>query len=205
MVKLSALSLFAAAMFAQTVAPTLTTNSVAAGKNYTLSVNFSAGATPAAGLQWTMALPTGVTATWTVAGVDTADGKSLSCTTSNTGSQTCIVVGLNTTTITTGIVATAALTFAPTLRGAQTFTISSPLSASATGSALTTTGSAITVTVLSPYDLNGDGVVNNADLLIAIGQALGMSPCTTADFNGDGVCNIQDLVLLAVDSASTTP
>jgi len=42
-------------------------------------------------------------------------------------------------------------------------------------------------------DLNGDGVVNSADVTIAINQALGTAPCGSADLTQDGVCNVVDV------------
>jgi len=45
----------------------------------------------------------------------------------------------------------------------------------------------------NPYDLNGDGIVNGADLSILLAQWGGPG---TADFNGDGVVNGADLAQL---------
>jgi len=42
-------------------------------------------------------------------------------------------------------------------------------------------------------DLNRDGVVNIADVQLAINQSLGILPCTSADLDADGVCNITDV------------
>jgi hypothetical protein len=42
-------------------------------------------------------------------------------------------------------------------------------------------------------DLNGDGIVDAADVAIAKDQALGVSPCTTADLDGNGTCNVIDV------------
>ena len=47
--------------------------------------------------------------------------------------------------------------------------------------------------VVSACDLNGDGVVNVADVQIAVNQALGTSACASGDLNRDGVCNIVDV------------
>jgi Ca2+-binding EF-hand superfamily protein len=49
------------------------------------------------------------------------------------------------------------------------------------------------VAVLSGYDLDSNGVVNVADLVLAAAQFGGPG---TADFNADGVVNILDLILV---------
>jgi hypothetical protein len=45
----------------------------------------------------------------------------------------------------------------------------------------------------NPCDLNGDGVVNSADVQLAINQALGISACTNADLRHNGSCDIIDV------------
>jgi hypothetical protein len=42
-------------------------------------------------------------------------------------------------------------------------------------------------------DLNGDGVVNNLDVQIAISQALGASPCSTSDLQNNSQCSVVDV------------
>jgi hypothetical protein len=42
-------------------------------------------------------------------------------------------------------------------------------------------------------DINGDGVINAADIQLAINQALGLSACTTADLQQNGRCNVIDV------------
>ncbi len=48
-------------------------------------------------------------------------------------------------------------------------------------------------TSASPCDLNADGVVNVADVMIAINQALGTAACTNAALQGNGQCNVVDV------------
>jgi hypothetical protein len=43
---------------------------------------------------------------------------------------------------------------------------------------------------ISACDLNGDGVVNSADVTLAINQALGVVPCTNGSLQQNGQCNI---------------
>jgi hypothetical protein len=49
------------------------------------------------------------------------------------------------------------------------------------------------VTSANSCDLNSDGVVNGADVTLAINQALGMAPCTTAALQTNGQCNVVDV------------
>jgi hypothetical protein len=59
-------------------------------------------------------------------------------------------------------------------------------------------GSPITFSATSLLfgDLNGDNVVNAADVQIAINQALGIAPCTNGDLNNDAACNALDIQLV---------
>ncbi len=59
----------------------------------------------------------------------------------------------------------------------------------------------------SPCDLNGDGVVNAADVQLAVAQALGTTACTSANLTGDGTCNavnIQRIIVAALGGACVT-
>ena len=49
-------------------------------------------------------------------------------------------------------------------------------------------------------DLNGDGVVDAADVQIAINQSLGKAPCKKADLDRDGACNVVDVQRVIVAS-----
>lgn len=44
-----------------------------------------------------------------------------------------------------------------------------------------------------PCDLNGDGLLNSADVTIVLNQALGIQACSTGDLNRDGQCNVLDV------------
>jgi len=46
---------------------------------------------------------------------------------------------------------------------------------------------------ISPCDLNADGVVNSADVQVAISQAVGSSSCGNADLDRNGTCNVIDV------------
>jgi hypothetical protein len=48
-----------------------------------------------------------------------------------------------------------------------------------------------------PWDVNGDGLVDFADLMF-VGKHIGEKSATAADVNGDGLVNIADLILVGV-------
>ena len=124
----------------------------------------------------------GIGVTFTMA----AGGGTVNPTATSTNSQ-----GLASTTLTLGSLAgaNAVVATSGTLAG-------SPITFTATGAA------AVGLTC-SLYDLNGDGLVNAADVQIAINQALGISPYSNGDVNHDGACNVVD-VQLVINAATTT-
>ncbi len=158
----------------------------------TLHVIYSTPAADVAGLQWSLALPAGVTVTEIPGNADNAASKTLACRTDGT---MCIVYGVNQTMIGSGDVAVYTITFpANTPPGNYTFTLAGiqgvtladlPLAVAA--------GAPLTVTLLSNFDLNSDGKVDALDVGLAVQQALGKTACNTADFNGDGACNLFDV------------
>lgn len=79
-------------------------------------------------------------------------------------------------------------------------------SGSLSGSPVTFSATATALVSANVYDLNHDGIVNDADVDIAIDQSLQRSPCTTGDVNKDGGCNVLDvqLVITASPRSSTT-
>lgn len=50
-----------------------------------------------------------------------------------------------------------------------------------------------TASVLNPCDLNGDGVVNAADVQLSVSAANGQSACGNADLRGTGICDVVDV------------
>ena len=158
-----------------------------------------ADATPSAniaGVEWTLSLPAGVTAGTPAAGAaTTGTSKVISC-----NQLECIDVGsgtpLNVTAIAGGVVATIPLTVPATAAaGPGAIALSSALAANTSGVAVPMTTSAATLTVLSRYDLNSDGVVDGADVQIALNEALGASPCTAPFSLVDGKCGPAGAVL----------
>lgn len=57
----------------------------------------------------------------------------------------------------------------------------------------TTVATSSSSKVTSACDLNGDGLVNAADVQLAINQALGLIACTNADLQQNGKCNVVDV------------
>lgn len=78
----------------------------------------------------------------------------------------------------------------------------SVISSNPAAGTLVNPGTAVSLVIsLGPFvltgDLNGDGVINAADLGIALNQALKISACTNGDVNKDGVCDVRDIVAIA--------
>ena len=202
-------ALLALQAFAQSITPSPNPTTVPAGKPVTLTINYAAGATAAAALQWDLGGAGGaVLGPWTIGATGTAAGKTLTCLTQTTNTA-CIVWGLNTTTVAAGPLASVTVTFPATTRGTQTLTTTSTSAADGAGNPINVSGNSFGVLVTSPFDLNGDGKVDQSDLLIAVGQVLdfilGIPGCGTADFDGDGKCDLKDLQLLVQDSMSPNP
>lgn len=192
-----ALSFYASA---QTLIPTDAPNTITAGSTTTVTLTYTAaGASPASGLEWVSTVPAGATITWTAGAALTAASKTMTC---SMDGLTCLGYDLTTNTIGSGVIATGTLTVPA--KGAQTFTITTALGASATGTSIPMMGGAVGILATSPYDLNQDGLVNVADLFIAAQQAAGVLPCTTAAFDA-GHCDIVAVLKLVADALSATP
>lgn len=181
--------LFAVSAMAQSKI-TLTGSPVRAGASATLSVVLSGSAGVATATQWTItpAISGMVASTGII-------GKSVVCQTV-AGAYSCVVSG-GITGIPDGTAAT--ITFpAPTLPGPVTgvvLTLSGMLGVNAVADSPgipIVSGPTFTLTVLSPCDLNSDGVVDTLDARNVIDQIEGVIPAVT-DLNGDGKTNVIDL------------
>lgn len=203
MKKILAVFLFSAlSTFAQTLSLSVSPVSDLPGSTPTLTIAFtdSSPSSNIAGVQWTLTLPAGVTAGAAVAGASsTAGQKLISCNgliCLDVGSDNVTGFALNTTALTNGTLATIPLTVASTASAGQITIGAAYVAANAVPSAVTIPAASVTFTVLSKYDLNGDGLINAADVQIALAEALGQEPCTSP-FNlvGDGKCSIMDVIL----------
>ncbi len=133
-----------------------------------------------------------------------AGSKSVTC--NPFAPYTCIVVGLNTTAIPDGVIATATVTLATTITSSPVnITISAPIEVDGGANALPTTLGNPTVSLLikSGCDVNGDGSVGSADLSQVTSQAILGSTSTTTDLDKNGVTNVIDSQIVA--TAATPP
>jgi hypothetical protein len=140
--------IFGKALLAQSGAFTLSSGSTVPGGSALLNLSLaSSGGQPVA-VQWTFTYsPTDVVGITVSAGAAvTAAGKTMNCF-SATGAYTCVVSGMNASTIANGIVATANVTVSSAITAAA-IGISGSVGADASGSAyaVSGTGSSITVT-----------------------------------------------------------
>jgi hypothetical protein len=195
--------LFAAYSAAQSislsVAPAMVSES---GGSATLTLTF-ADAVPTAnvaGLEWTLTLPAGVTAgAATIGAASMAAGKVLTCGT--TVPPICVLIGdgttLNEAAIASGVLATMPLTVAAsTVPGSLSILPRAVLGTTGPGMAVSIAASTINLVVDSEYDLNGDGVVNAADVAIMASEADGSSTCSAPSTGvGDGKCGLIDVEL----------
>jgi hypothetical protein len=194
MKSLLALASFAACCFAQSLTLSLSPSSVQAGQPATLAIAYqdSSPSANVAGIQWQLTLPAGVTAGAPVGGAAlTAASKAINC-----GTSICIAIGdgtaLNDSVIASGAIASIPLTVSPSAASGNI--TAAVLGVTATNpSSVALTVNTITLTVLSPYDLNGDGSVNAADVGIMLNELL-TGTCTGQSLKvGDGKCGLIDL------------
>ena len=114
-----------------------------------------------AGLEWTLKYSTAdiTSATMAVGSAATAAGKQMSCT-SSAGSSTCLLWGINSTTISSGVVATVALTLSPTTQNtSSSIQLVNGVAAGSNGTAMTTSTAGSTLSIVTagtsgPVDLS---------------------------------------------------
>ena len=144
---------------AQSAALSVSAGSGSPGTTVGLSIALN-GAAPA-GLEWTLNYSTAdiTSATLAVGSAATAAGKQLSCT-SNAGSSTCLLWGINSTTISSGVVATVALTLSPTTQNtSSSIQLVNGVAAASNGTAMTTSTVGSTLSIVNagtsgPVDLS---------------------------------------------------
>jgi hypothetical protein len=97
-----------------------------------------------------------------------------------------------------GNLATIPVVVAGTASGALSFSITGISAANAMAAPVTVAGPMPAVlTVLSKYDLNGDGKLDGTDISLALGQYFGTTTCTMA-FNGSPSCAAADVMLVVL-------
>jgi hypothetical protein len=155
---LAALLMCGRAGFGQSVALSLGSASGQPGASVSLPLSYTTSTSTTSGLMWTFAYATGDVTGVSVAAAPAATGagKSITCNTTSAGRYTCIAVGMNATSITSGTLATAKFTLAANTPATSTAIQLVNVSAvSATGSALTAAGSPATVAIVRPVALSG--------------------------------------------------
>jgi hypothetical protein len=135
----------------QTIGLSMGSAAAAAGGSTSLNLSLTASAgAQAAGLEWDISYsPTDVSSiTITPGAAATSAGKTVACST-RTGSMTCLLYGVNSTLISSGVVAQIAVDLLSTSKSTSTaIQISGTEAASGTGSVILTTGSGGVVTIL---------------------------------------------------------
>ena len=168
------------ALVAATVQPTISVAGPASvypgAASLTIAVSGSAG-NNLAGLQFTITLPTGMTlGTPVVSPAWAANGFSIYC-----GTAVCVIINVTTITPTVadGTMATIPVNVAATVApGSASISLTGTLGATGAGLNVTTSaGPAMSMKVLSFCDINGDGVVNLADVTIVIDAIIGTGTC----------------------------
>jgi uncharacterized protein (TIGR03437 family) len=143
------------------------------------------GANPA-GLQWNMTNPNGAAVYETSNEGAVADnaGKSITCTT-NSGTTTCVIFGINTNTMANGVAATIGFRIQPgTTATSATIQLSGFSATSAAGTSLTLTGSGNTITINQPTPVNTAPVASGASVSTNEDTALPIS-LTATDIDGN--------------------
>jgi hypothetical protein len=158
-----------------------------------------------AGVEWTLSLPAPITAGAPALGAAAiAAGKAVTCGTSTQAlTTTCILIGdgstLNNTPIGSGVIATIPITVpastAPGVYGASLTSLLGASTAVPTTSITIPKASGNITVVASIYDLNGDGVVNAADVQLMLSQNLAGTCVAPASGVGDGKCGLVDVQL----------
>ncbi len=137
---------------ADAIALSLLPGSALPGGAVALNLDMTATGTQAAGLQWTFRYAPGdVVSVQVVAGpASVAAGKTVNCA-AGSGTYTCLLAGVNSSTIANGTVATATFSISTTPSGQVIpIQVSDSLSSSLTGVGIATTATGSSVSILSP-------------------------------------------------------
>jgi len=195
-IRLSLLALALPALLAaQSVLTVTGTPIVRPGQTVTATLGLtSTVANPVAGIQWTIGIPTGYTATAVIGTAGTAAAKTLYCTADK---SKCLIAGANQNAIANGPVAGYTIPVpARTAAGLVQLPLSGLEAGGSIGLAVPlVSGPAFSFRVAAKADLDLDGDIDSADVQSIIDQALGLVPCT-GDQNGDGNCKILDVLIV---------
>ncbi len=202
--------LLAAQASGQQVALSLGSGSGLPGSTVTVSMTMTAsgGAQPS-GLQWTMSYSSSAISgvVGTIGGAASAAGKTLQCS-YGSGTANCLVIGINTTAIASGTVATFAFTIASGApSGNLSLNLSGLAASSGLGASIPTTGSGGVITVLAATPPVSVGGLSCAPQSV---NAPGSSTCTVtlsgaAPTGGFAVSLSDDSASVAVPGSVTVP
>jgi trimeric autotransporter adhesin len=196
-------------LLGQTANLSLSSATTSSGGTVLLNLSLSAPGTPLAGLEWTLAYPSGqILAIAAGAGsAATAAGKSIYCGPAS-GSFTCLLTGLNATTMTAGVAATVQLTLAPTA-STTAITITNPVGVDATGAGQPVsagTNAVVIVPTISSLACNPGNLNPNAfatcTLTLNTGAPAGGSAITLASNNAS--LSVPASVTVAAGSTTAT-
>jgi hypothetical protein len=193
MKRLPIIFVFAVTSFAQQLSITGPAGAIHAGSAATLSVSLTGSAgLSIAGLQWTIANPGGAV-TCAAGAASTAASKTVACQTNGT-TTTFVVYGINSTTLSDGVVASIAVALPiSTQSGTTSELIATPLAANLSGEFQTiTAGAAFSLATVSACNVTGDATTSTADIAAELTDILIGSG--GVDLNGDGAVNILDLI-----------
>ena len=134
---------------AQSVALSVSSGSGSSGGSVNLSISLNATGTAPVAVEWTLGWSTAdiSSALVTIGPAGTSAGKQVSCS-SASGMSTCILWGINSNTISNGVIATVAFTISgSTVNTSSAIQLSSGAAAASTGASLSTSTTGSTVTI----------------------------------------------------------
>jgi hypothetical protein len=208
---ISSLLLFCpVSVLAQTGGLSLSEGSAPSGGTAVVNLSLSGASSPA-GLQWTLTYAaTDISNVSMTAGpVLTAAGKSLACAAAP-GAYTCLAVGLNTTAISDGVVATANVTV--TLASGNTNVgVSNTLGALPSGDSVTVNGTGNSITVTPTINLSSLGCSSTSivppgsvNCTVTLSAAAPAGGTTVILSSSAGSLTVPDSVTVAAGSTSTS-
>lgn len=172
----------------------LASGTVRPGGTFILNVSLSGSAgANAAGLGWSMAVPPGFSFTPAIGAAGVAAAKSVQCHAAQNVLR-CVLYGVNSNVLGDGLLVTLNGLVDPGIPPGQvSLGLSSTLGANLMSSAVPVLADVpLTFQLASPCDIDGNGVVDSADVNLARGAAVWTAACT-ADLDRNGICDIVDL------------
>ncbi len=186
--------LFTFPALSQAVTLTASPSTIPVRPGSTTTITLSLSGTPqVAGIQWTLTPPTNWTlGTQTATPAVTSIPKTLTCG-SGSPPSTCFLWGFNVLPLPTGPIATVPVTVPSNAApGPFTVALTGLFAGSPAGAAVGMNGVNAVVTVLSNFDINGDGSVTAADVNLIVAQVA--SGTCANDVVGNGQCSVLQVI-----------